>query len=267
MIQKIGSGLSFRPAYNELIFENKDSIDCIEIIAEHFINLDVNDKIILDQLASHFPIIVHSLGLSLGSAFIDYNHISRLNALCDYIGVDSITDHLAITKVPGLEIGGLMPLQLNTDVQETVISNINTFTSLTGKQIVIENITTMFKVPGATLSFETFLKNILANTNANILLDITNLFINAYNYNRDPIKDLNSIPVDRIAQIHISGAEFQLEKFIDSHSEPVQEGTWKLLEHLAELIPIPCVILERDQNFTSFFEILEQLNRARSIIS
>ena len=67
-----------------------------------------------------------------------------------------------------------------------------------------------------------------------ILLDVNNIYVSSQNHEFDPMDYVNSIPAERVAQIHIAGHS-KFEKYIlDTHDHPVLELFWKLYERAIE---------------------------------
>ena len=54
-----------------------------------------------------------------------------------------------------------------------------------------------------------------------ILLDVNNIYVSSQNHSFDPLTYVNSVPAERVAQIHIAGHS-KFEKYIlDTHDHPV----------------------------------------------
>ena len=89
----------------------------------------------------------------------------------------------------------------------------------------------------------------------------------AYNFHFDPVEFLKELPLDNLVQIHLAGGYFADGVMIDSHSEPVDEGSWTLLETLVRLTTVKASILEHDTNFPEAIGgLLDQVGRAKRII-
>lgn len=55
-------------------------------------------------------------------------------------------------------------------------------------------------------------------------------------------------------------------EYADSHTRPVPEESWALLEWLAPRTPIRAVIIERDDDLPPFGDLLSEVTRAREIL-
>ena len=67
-LPNLGVGLGFRPQFKAEVFLNRSEIDFLEITSDHYIDSPPKKLEELQLLAEHFPLIPHSLELSLGSA-------------------------------------------------------------------------------------------------------------------------------------------------------------------------------------------------------
>jgi uncharacterized protein (UPF0276 family) len=110
-----------------------------------------------------------------------------------------------------------------------------------------------------------FLAEILERSDCGLLLDITNLYINAINHGYDPQTFLDRLPLDRVVQLHFVGVERHNDLLIDSHAQPTPPKIWDLMEEVLARAPVKGVILERDMNLPPFEDLLKELAQARSI--
>ena len=125
-----------------------------------------------------------------------------------------------------------------------------------------------FEIPGAGMKQPEFFARLVDATGCGVLLDVTNIYINSENHHFDPVEFLKAMPLDRVVQIHLAGADLKDGLLIDGHSEKVDEESWQLLEILVSLVPVRASILEHDANFPDEFSVLlTQVERARKITS
>jgi uncharacterized protein (UPF0276 family) len=74
------------------------------------------------------------------------------------------------------------------------------------------------------------------------------------------------MPRERVVQLHVAGHHVRKDQLIlDTHGEAVREEVYELLEYaLRRLGPVP-VLLERDQNFPPFEELVAEVKRLDAI--
>ena len=110
-----------------------------------------------------------------------------------------------------------------------------------------------------------FITRILEKSDCGLLLDVTNLYINSVNLNYDPVLFLKNLPLERVVQLHFAGGHWYKGILIDSHSQNTPDEIWKLMEKTIELCNPKGIILERDENFPEFSELISEMRHARKI--
>lgn len=86
------------------------------------------------------------------------------------------------------------------------------------------------------------------------------------NHDFDPMDYVNSIPAERVAQIHIAGHS-KFEKYIlDTHDHPVLDTVWKLYERATERSGPTATLLEWDDNIPSFDEVHAEALKANRFL-
>jgi uncharacterized protein len=264
----LGSGLGYRAQLKDQIFKSRNEIDFLEIITDQFVN-GPGRKEELAQICESFRVIPHGISLSIGSAMpVDKSYLRGIKSVSDFTESPYYSEHLCMTRAPGIDIGHLSPLWLTDQVLENTISNVSLVQDYLGKPLVLETITYLFEIPGATMTQPEFFHRLVESTNCGVLLDITNVFINSVNHHFDPIEFIKQMPLDKVVQVHLAGGFWSHGILVDGHSEPVHKESWELLQVLSELIPIRAVILEHDTNFPEQLSVLlDQVERARKIVS
>lgn len=268
-IPYLGSGLGYRPEIAKQISANRDKIDFVEIVTENYIG---SSKAFTELAAirDSFKVIPHGVGLSIGTPVLDKGHLLKIKQACGIIDAPYYSEHMCMTKVPGLDSGHLAPLWFTNKTLEVVINNVNELQNYLGIPLILENITYKVKIPNGTMSQEDFFGKVIEATGCGILLDVTNVHTNAYNHDWDPFEFIDNMPLDNIVQLHTAGGFYTKDQaeLVDSHSAKVEEKTWKLLEYVHKKASIRGVLLEHDNNFPEDFEVLlKQVERARKVLN
>ena len=101
-----------------------------------------------------------------------------------------------------------------------------------------------------------------------MLLDVNNVYVNSRNHGFDPKEYIASLPLDRVVQIHVAGHdifESEVVEYIDTHGQPVCEDVWTLLEWVMQHCK-PCgLMIEQDNNFPPFSEVMLEIERCQTI--
>lgn len=266
IIEPYGFGLGYREELQEEIICNKDKIDCIEIISEHIIFGDISVEKVL-ELSSTFKIILHCIGLSIGSTCVEEKTIHRYREICDIINPILFGDHLALTQVNGIDFGHLTPLLYSKDQLEICVDNVNKIQDILSRQILIENIPHHFLLSDSILVETDFISKLVQKTDCGLIFDINNLYVNSVNLKFDFRQYIKNYPLERVKQIHIAGYSIVDDVLYDSHCNDVSEEVWSILDYLSKITTIKGGIIERDKNFGSFENLLKEVTKAKSIIS
>lgn len=263
----IGVGIGWRKEIAGDILKYKESVDWCEVITEHYINVTPDKMDLIERLSRTFTIVPHGIDLSVGTDTpVEEEYLQGLANLLERINPPWFTDHLCFTRVPGYNIGQLTPLQFSEDVVDIVVNKVKLIKARINRPFLLENITYYFSIPGSELSEAQFLTRVLEEADVGLLLDVCNLFMNSQNHGYDPYRFLDSLPLERVVQLHLAGGIRHKNKWVDSHSGPVHEEVFQLMEYIVAHAPVKGILLERDSNFpASFQELADELNRARDI--
>jgi uncharacterized protein len=239
-------GIGFRQPLRHWIATRPSEIQCLEITAEHFFDGSLD---YLRDLRKEYPLFVHGLGLSLGTPDpIDRKTLAAFNQVVEAADPEWISEHVAFTRSNEVDLGHLNPIQPNASALETVASHAQEVAQYCSKPIILENITTHLRLRGE-LSEPEFLNQLCQKADCGLLLDVTNLFINARNHHFDAKAWLHELDPERIVQLHVVGYMERDGRLIDSHSEDIQEDLWELIHATLDHAKVRAVIVERDGNF------------------
>lgn len=263
----LGSGLGYRRPFRADLFERRDGVDFLEIIADHYFDAAPEKLKELALLRAHFPIVAHGLDLSIGSAEgVDAAYLERLARLIERVEPPWWSEHLCFTRAGGIEIGHLAALPHTQEAVDVVARNVETVRRRIKSPLVLENITTVVRVPGAEMDEPAFLTRVLDATGCGWLCDVANLYTNAVNHGVDLDASFERWPWDRLVQIHYAGGRWRDGVLIDSHDAATSAAVWALYDRIVARAPVRGVILERDERLPPFAELLDELARARTTL-
>src|SRR5262249_22207600 len=153
---------------------------------------------------------------------------------------------------PDTDVEQLTPLWFTEESLEAVCRNVRSLTARIPTPFLLENITYYFPIPCAQMTEPQFITRVLEDTDIGMLLDVNNGWVNSVNLGYDPYEFLESIPLERVVQIHIAGGKMSDGMLIDTHSATVNETVWGLLDHVLANAPVRAVSLEWDQDWPEF---------------
>jgi uncharacterized protein len=265
-LQPLGVGLGYRAPFRADLFANRERVDFLEIVADHYFDASREKRDELDLLAAHFTLIPHGLDLSIGSAEgIDGAYLDRFAALIERLRPPYWSEHLAFTRAGGRAIGHLACLPYTREAIDVVARNVETVRKRIKLPLILENITASVLIPGAEMDEPEFVAAVLEETECGWLCDVTNLFTNAFNQGRDVTAELGRWPWRSVVQMHFAGGRIIDGLLIDSHDGPASPEVWRLLEAAAARSNVKGIILERDERLPPFEELLGEVDKARAI--
>lgn len=265
-IRVLGSGLGYRAEVADQIWAARAAIDFVEIITEHY--TDRPAKLgELRQIASIFPVVPHGTGLSVGNPGpVPREQLAAIRQVSDITGAPYYSDHLCMTRTPGIDLGHLTPLWWCEEVLTTAVERVHAVQDFLGKPLALKNITYPFSIPHGQMSETEFFTRLAEATGCGVLFDLTNLYTNSVNHCFDPATVMDEMPLDHVVQVHLAGGEWHGNRLVDSHSQPVPEEVWQLFLRLCQRTKLKGVILEQDANLGNFAALVSQVERARTIL-
>jgi uncharacterized protein (UPF0276 family) len=261
---RLGVGLGYRLPLHDDIIANAHRIDFLEFISDQYLYASSEKLDRLTALREHFPLLPHGVGLSVGTAgALDDDYLKRLSSVGDLVDAHWLSDHLSFTKVPDTDIEQLTPLWFTEESLATVVRNMRQLRTVIDRPFLLENITYYFTLPDNDMTEAQFITRALEATDSGLLLDINNVWVNSVNHKFDPYEFLDSIPLERTLQIHLAGGKQVKDMVVDTHSTPVSEPVWDMLDYVLDRAPVKAILLEWDQDWPEFEVLMQHLDRAR----
>jgi uncharacterized protein (UPF0276 family) len=261
-----GVGLGWRPELAADVLRAPQTVDFLEVVADTCFAQPAAWRE-ARALAEIKPVVPHGVKLSLGSADgIDPARARRLGALARELGAPAVTEHVALTRGGGREIGHLTPLPFTREAVRVVARNVAAARRLLPDvPLLLENVAWTFRWPEDEMTEGAFHAEVADATGCELLLDVANLYANALNAGVAPMQALREHPLDRVGMVHVAGGLMEHGFFLDTHAHPVPEEVFRLVEALlAETGPVP-IVLERDQGFPPFEELAAEAERLRRL--
>ena len=114
MISKASFGLGLRTAHYSAFLEQPQRVDWLEIISDNYLVPGGKPLAMLDALRECYPMVMHGVALSIGSAQgPDPDYLERLAALAQRVQPAWISDHLCWGGVHGQQLHDLLPPALH----------------------------------------------------------------------------------------------------------------------------------------------------------
>ncbi|MGO9428324.1 MNIO family bufferin maturase [Rhodoblastus sp.] len=262
----LGFGLGLRPVYYQEILEKKPRVDWFEVISENYMTPGGRPLAILERIRADYPIVMHGVSLSLASTDpLDLGYLRALKRLADRFQPEWISDHLCWTGVHGVNLHDLLPIPYTFEALAHVVERIKRIQDFLGRRIAIENVSSYVAFAESEMNEWSFIREMAERSDCWLLLDVNNVFVSGFNHDFDEAEFIDAIPVERVVQFHLAGHTEHVTHKIDTHDQPICEKVWSLYERACRRFGRISTMIERDDNFPAFEELLAELDRARSI--
>ncbi|PEP63512.1 multinuclear nonheme iron-dependent oxidase [Bacillus pseudomycoides] len=248
-----GVGLSYRENFKENIDFIAKDIDFFEVT--------LTPGSVEDVKSFNRPSVIHSINLSIGS--VDFGYSNRLKRLEDAISILEpvwISEHLSFSNNKEIEINSFIPMPYIEESIETVVNNVKSLKKYIQKPIALENITHNFTWPGNKYTEGEFIKEICIRADCGVLLDVTNLYLNSKMHGYDPYEFLNTIPSDRIMQLHLAGYSEINGYFYDSHVGGISNEIMNYAEWILKNTSCEALVIERDNDLDNIDSLMSDIN-------
>lgn len=262
----LGYGLGLRPVYYDEILSTNPPVDWFEIISENYMLAGGRPLAMLDRVRANYPIVMHGVSMSLASCDpLDFDYLKQLKALAERVEPAWISDHVAWTGVHGVTLHDLLPIPYTRESLDHIVDRIRRVQDFLGRQLVVENASTYVSFVASEMSEQEFVREMAERADCLLLLDVNNVFLSSFNHGFDPIPFIDAIPVERVVQFHMAGHTNNETHRVDTHDQPVCEEVWALYEHARRRFGNVSAMIERDDNFPPFSELLDELQHMRDI--
>jgi uncharacterized protein (UPF0276 family) len=264
------AGIGLRAPHLAEIARERPATGFLEIHAENYLAPSPALQA-LERLRADYPLSLHAVGLSVGSADgLDEAHLARVAALAKRLEPAWVSDHLSWSVLGGRYFNDLLPLPYTEEALEVVVRNVGRLQDALGRQVAIENPSCYLGFAHSTLSEPEFLSELVRRSGCGLLLDANNIVVTAHNLRLDPATWLAGLPAASITEYHLAGhavndADGQ-PILIDDHGSKVSEGVWALYaEVLKRFGPRPTLI-EWDTDIPPLGVMLDEAARADRVI-
>lgn len=265
-----GFGLGLRRTHYEDFLAGSVPVDFLEVISENYMVEGGRQLHILEQLRRDYPVIIHGVSMSIGSAQgLDADYLAKLKGLEQRIHPLWVSDHLCWTRTSAHNSHDLLPMPLTQEALRAVCDNIDNAQNTLGRAMLFENPSSYLTFPEDEMTEWEFLTEMTRATGCYLLLDVNNIYVSSQNHGFASEVYLAGLPLERVRQIHLAGhdpATPERDIIIDTHDREVIEPVWDLFAKAMAMLPYhPAVMIERDDHIPPLGELLNELDRARSI--
>jgi len=276
----IGAGIGLRlPHLAEIVATpsvvfsaNSSKPSWLEIHPANFLANPHATELLLEARRD-FPVSVHTVGVSIGSAGgIDRWHLRRLRWLIDRVDPFLVSGHLAWSTHEGEFLNDLLPLPFDEEALHLIAAHIDEVQDALGRPYLIENPSSYVGFAGSTMTEVEFLGQLVARTGCRLLCDVSNIYLSAHNMGYDARQYLDQLPAGAIGEFHLGGFtpeedEAQEIVLVDTHATAIAQPAWDLYAYAVERIGPRPTLIEWDNDIPELATLVAQATRADEIAS
>jgi uncharacterized protein (UPF0276 family) len=260
-------GVGLRTEHYPLLYDRpKTSIDYFEAITENHMDSMGPPLRILEQVRKDYDLSFHGVSLNLAS-YEDFNlrYLKNAKELYQRFEPFLISDHLCWTGLSDSNLHNLLPFSYDEEHLNHIVNKIDKVQNFFGRTMAFENLSAYFDYNSSTYHEWEFIAELLKRSDCEILLDVNNVYVNSINHCFDAKKYIDTIPSNKIAEIHLAGFSIIDNLLFDTHSNPVFPEVWELYKYtVATKIP-KYTLVEWDEDIPEFYVLEQEVSKAKNI--
>lgn len=265
------AGIGLRFQHHQAVLETRPDVAWLEAHTENYMGGGPSIRT-LEAIRRDYPISLHGVGLSLGSADgLDLGHLERVRDVVRRIEPGLVSEHLSWSMAGGSYLPDLLPLPMTGEALDLVCRHVDQTQDRLQRRILLENPSSYLCYVHSTIPEWEFLAEVARRTGCGILCDVNNIYVSASNHAWDPEVYLDALPVQSIGEIHLAG--HALKEIgggrilrIDDHGSRIAPEVWVLfVQALMRFGPVPTLI-EWDNNLPSLDVLLAEAAQAAELL-
>ena len=263
------AGIGLRLPHLAEVVATRPAVAWLEVHPENFL-ANPHATELLTELSPDYPISVHTVGISIGSADgIDRTHLQRLRAFIDTIDPVMVSGHLAWSTNEGAYLNDLLPLPYDEETLRTVAAHLDEVQEALGRTYVIENPSSYVAFSTSTMTEVEFLNELVDRTGCQLLCDVSNVYLSAHNMGYDPYRFIDGLPVAAICELHLGGFTPEEDEgnpgdilLVDTHASTIAPPVWQLYDYALRRFGRKPTIVEWDSDLPSLETLVGEAARA-----
>jgi uncharacterized protein (UPF0276 family) len=260
------AGIGLRSPHVDEIIATRPEVGWLEIHAENYLGGGPALRA-LEAIRRDYPISVHGVGLSLGSADgLDARHLARVAALVERLQPALVSEHLSWSIAGGAYLNHLLPLPYTDETLTLVSGHVLRVQDALGRAILVENPSSYLRFQDSPIPEPAFLAELARRTGCRVLCDVNNIYVSCRNFGIDPATWVDAMPASAVGEVHLAGHSVNDADgqpiLIDDHGSRVAEPVWALYERLLARIGAAPTLVEWDTDIPALPVLLAQAQSA-----
>jgi len=239
----------------------------VEVAPENWIGIGGYWKQELNKVLEKYPLYCHGLSLSIGSPEgIDVSFVKKVKQFLEETQAVLYSEHLTFSKVDNAHLYDLLPIPFTQDAIDRVTENIVQVQDILGRRLILEN-GSYYTVLEAEMTEADFINEIVRKADCEMLLDVNNVYVNAFNHHYDAKDFIQKMPLNKVKYIHMAGHyKVNPQLIIDTHGAEIIDPVYDLFDFTMQQLQrdVP-VLLERDFNIPELSELQNEIENLQRI--
>src|SRR6185436_18784562 len=147
------AGIGLRSPHVAQVRRDRPPLGWLEVHSENYFVDGGPALAALEAIRADYPISLHGVGLSLGSAdALDAGHLAQLKQLASQIEPSAVSEHLCWSHVDGRHLNDLLPLPLTDESLALVCDRIDAVQFALGRALLVENVSSYLRFASDTIA-------------------------------------------------------------------------------------------------------------------
>jgi uncharacterized protein (UPF0276 family) len=266
------TGVGLRLPHLAEVVATRPSVGWFEIHPENFLANPHATELLLD-VAREYPISIHTVGVSVGSAHgLDVTHLERFARFVDRLNPFLVSGHLAWSTAHGQYLNDLLPLPYTKETLQLVGDQLARVEDRLGRRYLLENPSTYVGFAHSTMTEVQFLGELVSRTGCRLLCDVSNVFVSGHNMGYDPYEYIDRLPPGAVGELHLGGFTPEEDEatpgrtvLIDTHADRVHDSVWPLYAHALQRLGDAPTLIEWDNDMPTLARLLGEAGRADDV--
>ncbi len=259
--REFASSLAYGPVRNDF--------DFLEVVPDNWMGLGGESLEQLDAIADKYPLVAHSLSLSIGDAQpLDMKYLGAVKTFLDNYDIAIYSDHISLSRDSCGYLYELIPVARTPASLQLMIDKIKAVQDYLSRRIALENISYYYDEEGQMTEAD-FIAQLIDASSCGLLLDVNNAYVNARNHGFDPHAFIDALPRDAVTYFHVAGHldRGPQERVLDTHGTDVSAAVLDLGAYAVHRFGAQPIVLERDNNLPSLDTLCEELRSIHQVMT
>ncbi len=257
-------GVGLRVPHYDRLLGHGLGADVGEALTENFLHRGGRPAAVLERVRRDSEVFLHGVSLSIGAVDEpNWEYVRAVRELAARVDAALVSDHLSFGTHGGQYAHDLWPLPFTEECVAHVVDRIGRVQDVLQRSLVLENVSSYVEYACSELSEWEFVVEVANRADCRLLLDVNNVYVNAANHGFAAERYIDSIPVDRIAYVHLAGHSDLGDFLLDDHGSAVPDAVLELYQRLVARVGAVPTIVEWDENVPPLDQLLVERDRAQ----